>query len=200
MSSIAWRALKVALRRIHRPTLCTKVCNDLLPTNCILYQWGQQGHDSCPLCPSEETTEHMITCGHPSRLKLRRKYIRLLQTRMDYFGTSAEMQDTLCSTISEWFDTASVDPTNYPNKYTRAIESQNAIGWKHLFMGHFSTEWTTTHGTFKTPSGTVREAYMWEAAIVEVSLKWFLKLWETRNNDVHGHTKTEQTTRLQTRH
>ena len=41
---------------------------------------------------------------------------------------------------------------------------------------------------------------MWEAAIVEVSLKWFLKLWKTRNNDVHGHTKTEQTTRLQNRH
>ena len=41
---------------------------------------------------------------------------------------------------------------------------------------------------------------MWEATIVEVSLKWFLELWETRNNDVHGHTKTEQTTRLQTRH
>ena len=41
---------------------------------------------------------------------------------------------------------------------------------------------------------------MWEAAIVEVSLKWFLELWEICNNDVHGHTKTEQTTRLQTRH
>mmetsp|Transcript_22359 Transcript_22359/g.45619 ORF Transcript_22359/g.45619 Transcript_22359/m.45619 type:complete len:206 (-) Transcript_22359:433-1050(-) len=37
LSSITWRPLKVALRRIHRPTLCTKVCNDLIPTNCILY-------------------------------------------------------------------------------------------------------------------------------------------------------------------
>lgn len=41
---------------------------------------------------------------------------------------------------------------------------------------------------------------MGEAAVVEVSLKWFLDLWETHNNDVHGHTKTEQTTRLQTWH
>ena len=41
---------------------------------------------------------------------------------------------------------------------------------------------------------------MWEAAILGVSLKWFLDLWETRNNNVHGHTKTEQTTRLQTQH
>ena len=31
VSSIAWRSLKVALRQIQRPTLCTKVCNDSLP-------------------------------------------------------------------------------------------------------------------------------------------------------------------------
>ena len=67
-------------------------------------------------------------------------------------------------------------------------------------MGHFSTEWATTHGPFEVPSGTIRDAYMWEAAVVEVSLKWFLDLWETRNNDIHGHTTTEQTTRLQTQH
>ena len=65
-------------------------------------------------------------------------------------------------------------------------------------MGHFSTEWTAAHGVFKTPSGrTIKEAYMWEAAILELSLKWFIDLWETCNNDVHGHTKIEQTTRLQ---
>ena len=90
---------------------------------------------------------------------------------MEHFGTSAEMKDTLCSTIPEWFDTNSVDSSNCPEKYTRVIESQNTIGWHHLFMGHFSTEWTATHDTFKTPSGTIREAYMREAAIVEVSLK-----------------------------
>ena len=108
------------------------------------------------------------------------------------------MKDTLCSTISDWFDNKSVDPSKYPVKYTAAIDSQNAIGWYHLFMGHFSTEWATMHGPFETPPGTLREAYTWKAAVVEVSLKWFLDLWETRNNDVHGHTKTEQTTRLQT--
>ena len=117
---------------------------------------------------------------------------------MEQFGTSADMKDTVCSMISGWLDDKSVDPSNYPVKYTAAIESQNAIGWHHLFMGHFSIEWATTHGPFKTPSGTLHEAYMWEAAIVEVSLKWFLDLWEAHNNNVHGHTKMEQTTRLQT--
>mmetsp|Transcript_5897 Transcript_5897/g.12413 ORF Transcript_5897/g.12413 Transcript_5897/m.12413 type:complete len:107 (+) Transcript_5897:337-657(+) len=76
----------------------------------------------------------MIICGHPSRLKLRQKYIRLLQTRMEQFGTSANLKETLCSAISEWFDTNSVDPFNYPEKYTKAIESQTAIVWHHIFI------------------------------------------------------------------
>ena len=97
------------------------------------------------------------------------------------------MKDTLCCTISDWFDDTSAYPSKYPVKYTTAIQSQNVIGWHHLFMGHFSTEWATAHGPFETPSGTIREAYMWEAAIVEVSLKFFLDLLETRNNNVHGH-------------
>ena len=78
---------------------------------------------------------------------------------MDRFGTSVKMKDTLCSTITDWFDDISVDPSRYPVKYTAAIESQNAIGLHHLFMGHFSTEWATTHGPFETTSGTIREAY-----------------------------------------
>ena len=41
---------------------------------------------------------------------------------------------------------------------------------------------------------------MWKATIVEVSLTWFLDLWETRNNNIHGHNKTEQTTTLQAQH
>ena len=53
---------------------------------------------------------------------------------------------------------------------------------------------------FVTQLGTVREAYKWEAAVIEVSLECFLDLREIRSKDVHGHTKTEQTTRLQTRH
>ena len=60
VDTIEWRALSIALRRIQRPCTCTNICNDLLPTVRILYQWNQHGHDSCSLCEKEESTEHMI--------------------------------------------------------------------------------------------------------------------------------------------
>ena len=74
-------------------------------------------------------------------------------------GPSSEMKDTLCSTIYNWFHKKYVDPSKYLAKYTKAIETQTAIGWHHLFMGHFFTEWADTHGPFKTPSGSQCKAY-----------------------------------------
>mmetsp|Transcript_22368 Transcript_22368/g.45647 ORF Transcript_22368/g.45647 Transcript_22368/m.45647 type:complete len:92 (-) Transcript_22368:1194-1469(-) len=82
----------------------------------------------------------MILCGHASRLKLQRRYIRLLQTHLHKFGTSADMKDTFCSTISDLFGENSVDPYKYAVKYTSAIETLSAIGLHHLFMGLFSKE------------------------------------------------------------
>ena len=41
---------------------------------------------------------------------------------------------------------------------------------------------------------------MWTSSIVEVSLRWTIDLWETRNKDVHGHTETEQNARLKIKH
>ena len=111
----------------------------------------------------------------------------------------AESKDTLCSTISNWFDDRSVDTSQYPDKYTKAIETQTAIGWHHIFMGHFSVEWSNAQDPFKSPSGTPREAYTRGASVKAVSLKWFLDLWEARNNDIHGHTESKQNRTYQTK-
>lgn len=51
-----------------------------------------------------------------------------------------------------------------------------------------------------SPLGTHRDPSLWTASIVETSLKWLINLWETRNQDVHGHTETEQNPRLKAKH
>ena len=147
IETIAWKALSISLRRIERACLCTKICNDLLPTARILYRWNQQGHDSCSLCGREETTNHMILCHHPSRLKLRRKYITTIRARLHRVNTRVGLIDTFCSAISDWFDDGTVDlskyPTNTIKRYnsnqksdgitsTRAISQQRGLRSKSL--------------------------------------------------------------------
>ena len=42
--------------------------------------------------------------------------------------------------------------------------------------------------------------YIWISSIMEVSMRWMIDLWETQNKDVHGHTESEQNSRLKAKH
>ena len=57
---IAWKSLALAIDRIDRGVLLTKICNGYLPTNKRLHDIGYYKSNKCTLCKEEETTDHMI--------------------------------------------------------------------------------------------------------------------------------------------
>mmetsp|Transcript_20312 Transcript_20312/g.45388 ORF Transcript_20312/g.45388 Transcript_20312/m.45388 type:complete len:179 (-) Transcript_20312:53-589(-) len=142
----------------------------------------------------------MNLCHHPSRLKLRRKYINTLRARLHRVNTRAGLINTFCSTISDWFDDGTVDPSKYPTQYHQAIQQQSKIGWSHVFQGHLAAAWSAIQIPADTTTDLAKARYMWTSSIVEVSLRWMIDLWETRNKDVHGHTELEQNSRLKAKH
>jgi hypothetical protein len=77
--------------------------------------------------------------------------------------------------------------------YHSAIRSQETIGWRHLFAGWISQEWLQLQ-TESTTITNVRKCHssVWGASIVEVLLSQFIKLWELRNDKVHGKTEAQQ--------
>jgi hypothetical protein len=73
--------------------------------------------------------------------------------------------------------------------------SQEQIGWRHFFAGKISQEWLKLHaGSTNKTIGKKRECYVWGASIVEITLKYFIRLWEQRNEEVHGKTTEQQET------
>jgi hypothetical protein len=190
---IAWKCLSLAIQRIHRDVLITKVCNDLLPTADTLCKMRYQHHDTCILCQNHETRDHIIRCTSPSRIKWRQQYICAIRTRLDTMETEFSLKEALSSSIAEWLETGEVDVTNYPAKYAKAIMSQERIGWRHFFAGKITQEWLKLqkHSTNAT-IGKKRDCYVWGASIAETTLKYFIKLWELRNEEVHGKTVEQQ--------
>jgi hypothetical protein len=49
-------------------------------------------------------------------------------------------------------------------------------------------------GSTNKTVGKKRDCYVWGASIVEIILKYFIKLWEQRNEEVHGKTTEQQET------
>jgi hypothetical protein len=72
---ISWKCLSLAIQRINRDVLITKVCNDLLPTAATLCKMKYQHHDTCILCHQQETRDHIIRCTATTRIKWRQQYI-----------------------------------------------------------------------------------------------------------------------------
>jgi hypothetical protein len=194
---IAWKCLSLAIQQINRDVSITKVCNDLLPTADTLCKMKYQHHDTCILCHQHKTRDHIIRCTAPSQIKLRQQYICALWTRLETIETEFALKEPLSTAIVEWLETGEVNVSNYPVKYENAILSQERIGWQHFFAGKISQGWLklpadSTHKTI----GKKRDCYVWGASIVEITLKYFIKLWEQRNGEVHGKTTEQyQTTR-----
>ena len=78
---------------------------------------------------------NMIRCNDATRLKWRRKYIRLIKQRMEYLETDFGLMETFCHAVTYWFDNEKVNIDKYPVKYHRALITQNNIGWRQIFMG-----------------------------------------------------------------
>jgi hypothetical protein len=111
------------------------------------------------------------------------------------------VKETLSTVIAEWLETGEVNVSNYPIKYANAILSQERIGWQHFFAGKISQEWLTLQAdssNIKT-IGKKSDCYIWGASIVKITLKYFIKLWEQRNEEVHCKTTEQQETTRKTK-
>ena len=70
--------------------------------------------------------------------------------------------------------------------------TQENIGWSHMFAGHISQEWIKLHENSRRTNDSENQndqSYLWGTALVEVLLSEFVRLWELRNQEIHGETK-----------
>jgi hypothetical protein len=78
--------------------------------------------------------------------------------------------------------------------------SQERIGWRHFFAGKITQEWLTLQAdTTNKTVGKKRDCYVWGASIAKITLRYFIKLWEQRNEEVHGKTTEQQVTTRKTK-
>ena len=190
---VSWKCLSLAIQRINRDVLITKICNDLLPTADTLCRMKYQHHDTCVLCNNHETRDHMIRCTAKSRIKWRNQYLNAIRKKLNSLETEYAITEALCSAIAAWLEFGEVDISKFPIRFANAILSQERIGWRHFFAGKISQEWLQLqeNSTNKT-IGKKRDCYVWGASVVEVTLTHFIKLWELRNEEVHGKSVEQQ--------
>ena len=190
-NTINWKVHGMAIQtQRHRKLHTTKLVHDQLPVNKIQHRWNPLHSPHCPFCSTEvETRDHLLRCTQTS--EWRSRFMQVVRGRCDMLRTDAGLKAVLLRGLQLWFEGHEVIPMDgYSADLIALIESQNAIGWRHLFNGRWSVHWshiqsvahgeTTVHGV--SPAGN-----KWNCAIIkEIWSQWHI-LWQLRNERVHGH-------------
>ena len=200
---IHWPAHGVALRRMNKRRIhYTKMIFDILPTHSQSNK-RDGGKRTCPTCEDPvENRDHILRCAHGDAVAWREELKCDLTDFYRRTQTEPELARLLTTALAQWFSTPSgdiqLDPTPFSDDLRNLIIEQNAIGWRQIFSGRFSQEWSVIqqaqyHRLRSTPQSQgqrKRTGDRWQAQLIGTIWKAWDRRWAARNKAVHGHNAT----------
>jgi hypothetical protein len=191
MSTINLISHRQAIDRMSsRHTQLVKLCHDIMPTAKTTNRYNKQLSPSCHLCKDDiEDLSHLLRCSHPDRKPWRHRLYKALRATCERLLTRPYLVDILVNGLDAWFSGIDLDKTKYPNAYHRLIEEQTNLGWRQLFQGRFTNEWTRLQDSHLLQIGSTtncKTGTLWATNIITTIWKELFLMWETRNQAVHG--------------
>lgn len=196
--SIDWQTYTHIIQRYKEHwTTIVKHLHFISPTGHIAHRNNSHLPHECPACSTPfENNLHVITCSHRSRLSWRDSTMRKIS---QYEPNKSDphlldiLRDGLCRLHREL---PSLPPDEYPEKYRSLIQSQNRIGWEHLYCGRWSNEWVKQHAQYSVRNGqpgTEKESSTWLLRLGRMLIDQWLLLWKLRNDQRHGKDQAHHT-------
>ena len=197
-ATINWKAHGTSLRKqLKRKSHYTKLVNGVLPT-CRHIHRADHTRNKCPLCKSQvEDWSHILRCPHPDREAWRTSTLEKLKSKCAALKTRPALQRILNDGLVGWFvhpsNDFTLDPEAYPVAVRRVISNQNDIGWHHLFLGRFGTEWSEIQDVHfirvnqeAQDKKIKRTGQRWQVVLIGFLWDQWWSVWESRNRDLHG--------------
>lgn len=194
--TVDWDAYTQTIGRFRSQRVqITKLCNDLLPTARWAHRYDSLTTEHCLHCGEIENRDHIIICSYAPRQRWRSALLSKLRKSHDSDSNDHYLSDILVNGLHAWFQGTTLSPDRYPKRYHKLIEEQSAIGWRHLFNGHLTTQWRIKQDYYirrrnihtRTHTGAV-----WSVRTLTILWTEFFALWKTRNEAIHGHDLASQ--------
>jgi hypothetical protein len=204
--SIAWEPCHAAITSLTTPDhrFVTKLIHKLLPIGFRLKQRQSHMPSGCPTCDEPvEDDWHWITC--PSRLEWRTKQATALSRRLVSLKTEPGLKIIFLRafrSILSTGDYAIPATANFSVSEQAVIDSQTAIGWRHLLFGRLSSAWVRAqdaHVATEKLDPSKSSGATWATAVTQHIWQSLLALWLLRNKSLHGETHADNEATRRTR-
>jgi hypothetical protein len=156
-----------------------------------------------PICTKlSETTAHIYKCQHPEATTYCKEALESLSASLKR-GTPQLLLEVILSGLTQWQSTnchttikASTDGSTLPLLccITYAFCAQNQLGWDSFHWGHLATLWREAYKQNLCPKKELTPSQMeaaverWLKLMITSVWKYGKRLWEFRNQVVHGKT------------
>ena len=143
--SVCWEAHQTELHKIpiiRRPTLI-KYIHGWLATKQRRYREGAFKDPLCPLCGSEERTNHFLRCMNSQLLTVRNaqwKVFKVELAKKTATGCWQVFQAGL-DTLQDIEPPSSETRAEWPPELQVAYSAQEAIGWEQVLLGRLAKHW-----------------------------------------------------------
>jgi hypothetical protein len=196
-STVDWAAYTQTIGRFRSQRIqITKLCNDLLPTARWVNRYDSLTTKHCIHCGEVEDRDHIIVCVFEPRKRWRQVLLSKLRKAHDSDESDHYLSDILVNGLHAWFQGTTLQPDRYPKRYHKLIAEQHAIGWRHLFNGHLTTEWRIKqdyHIRRRKIRTRTHTGAGWSLRTLTILWQEFFVLWKSRNEAIHGHdTRSQQ--------
>mmetsp|Transcript_5145 Transcript_5145/g.7929 ORF Transcript_5145/g.7929 Transcript_5145/m.7929 type:complete len:230 (-) Transcript_5145:463-1152(-) len=108
-------------------------------------------------------------------------------------STDAHLMVLLTKGLQSWRKNEELNTDNFPEWYHQLISEQNAIGWRQLFNGRWSTQWSVIqHQHYQQKKTKNQTGHKWSKQMLLVICYLWGDLWKCRNSTEHGDLITDQ--------
>jgi hypothetical protein len=169
-----------------------KLVNHLHPLGYRQHRLNPHHRPSCPSCHHPlEDDYHLLHCTRASRRALISDVMQRLPSLFNRRNVDPFLRSLLRHALLLLLDPEHPDdpPDMLPDSHRPLFLAQQAIGWDHLFYGHFAQDWTTLQHQYlrfaKKPHNKHQAASFFRELISEL---WSMvhTLWLLRNEHLHG--------------
>jgi hypothetical protein len=101
----------------------------------------------------------------------------------------------LLTALEAWLTNTPADFSQYPTQYSHLIRQQTQIGWRQLFNGRLSTEWSRLQDEYLYQQGLHNKkttGLLWATTILSKIWEEWTSIWNIRNQVIHGHDQTSR--------
>jgi hypothetical protein len=197
IDNIRWRFhhLARAKQKESEQTILRKFNLDCWPTRYRDNKFYPHKASHCHSCLiTTEREDHIICCHAESHKEIREKWLAKLLDFLSELHTPRSFRHCIYHHVEKWMEPLHknnyepIDPT-----IKLACQQQDAIGWRHFIRGRLSITWGTIINYHLAHNNiTDTNAENWGEQIASLNWDYVLRLWNTRNQELHGVDKNEQ--------